>query len=295
MRFSKWVPSIVLLAMIQFFIVSQCFAQKNDFLTCAEAPTDVQKAERSQVTILVIRESKGGVYEVDEGTGVVVAPQYVLTAFHVVAGEDRKQIDDPGMIVFVRIAYDIPITWRARVVAYSAQKELALLRVDWVGQCIKIVNVDFPASDITSAGNIFIYSGDNTPSWRDLFAVSPISLAASVKEGQRVWMGGFTFMGAINNVCYYGIVRSVEMSKNAVNWEFFNIDPIMVIQGSVEEGFSGSAVLDEKGEMVGSVFAKNNGGIAFASPLSSIKTFLSICMSRSETLCQGLGSYCNVK
>ncbi|WP_394552861.1 MarP family serine protease [Agromyces sp. MMS24-JH15] len=81
---------------------------------------------------------------ISAGSGVVVAPDRVLTNAHVVAGVDEPMVESPDGIVA-----------DGTVVAYSADEDLALIAVDLDAAPIALAEQPGPGSDVVFAGYPF--------------------------------------------------------------------------------------------------------------------------------------------
>src|SRR3989339_971999 len=87
------------------------FASDSD--SCFDAPLAVQEAVKSNVLILVFEydDSVKDFVVVSQGTGAVVAPNYILSAPHVFTGEAGKDINKSKIKIFIRRNIQDVVTW----------------------------------------------------------------------------------------------------------------------------------------------------------------------------------------
>ncbi len=108
----------------------------------AADPADIAAASRSVVRVVLISRTSDGVRIIGHGSGIVVAPDLVLTNAHVVA----KLAEDPSMRAGI-----VPAQGRSgyfsKVVAYSPRNDLALLRLAEQGSLTPATLFTGPVTD----------------------------------------------------------------------------------------------------------------------------------------------------
>lgn len=264
--------SFAILTMLLVSFSMAIYASDSD--SCYDAPPAVQEAIKSNVLILVFvcdDLSKGFIF-VSQGTGVVVAPNYILSAPHVFTGELGKDIDRSKIKIFIRRNMQDSVTWEVSVLEYKLSYELVLLKVNSLGEKITIQGFDCKTNDPKLMGHYLTENSSLSVKERT-FSVKSLRVASSVKEGEKVWINGFSDFGFLNN-CFL-VSALLVMKDNFITWSL-SIDPIQYFQGHLESGFSGGALFNVRGEIVGNTFASPSGGdpIIMASPPSSITDFL---------------------
>jgi hypothetical protein len=110
----------------------------------AADPADITAAARSVVRVALVWMDRTGAGLVGHGSGIVVAPNLVLTNAHVIA----PMADDRTIRALVVPAQG-QRGWGAKVVAYSPRNDLALLRID---------GGNLPVATLSSTG-----AGDGAP------------------------------------------------------------------------------------------------------------------------------------
>ena len=264
---------VVLATLLVSFSATICASDSD---SCFDAPSEVREAIKSNVLILVFAydDSAKDFILASQGTGVVVAPNYILSAPHVFTGEAGKSINKSRIKIFIRRNMQDSVTWEANIVDYKLSYELALLKVSLLGERIQIQGIDCKSADPKLIGRYAKENSDLSAEERAFsVSVKPACIASSVREGEKIWTNGFTGVGFLNT-CYLGSALLV-MKDNFITWSM-GIDPIQFFQGHLEHGFSGGALFNAHGEVVGNVFAfvAESKTIFMASPSASITDFL---------------------
>jgi S1-C subfamily serine protease len=171
-----------------------------------------------------------------EGSGWIVRPGLVVTNAHVVAGISRPVIDRHG-----------GARLRARVVAFDARNDLAILRVPGLqGGALRLAD---PARGESGALLGFPENGPLT--------VTPVRLGRSA---------------TINARDAYGRLESGR--------------PVVVLRGDVRSGNSGGPIVDDAGRALATVFAQRRGSEdGFAVPNDRVRAALENVGAPLDTAC----------
>jgi hypothetical protein len=149
----------------------------------AADPADIAAASRSVVRVVLITRDAEGVALVGHGSGFAVAPDLVITNAHVVA----PLAEDESMRVGI-VPSQGKGGWFAKVVAYSAQKDLALLRLSEPGTLFPATLFTGPVTDsedvfaVGYPGNVDVAQGLNA---NELMSpISPVKTHGAVSTGR---------------------------------------------------------------------------------------------------------------
>jgi len=166
--------------------------------------------------------------KVQDGTGFVVAPDYIVTNAHVVAGEAETQVqldDDPRARL------------NATVVAFDPNRDLAVLHAPGLGRtALPVVE-----SSAGAKGGVFGHPGGGP------LRIAPFDVARELRAvGRDIYGTGLT-------------TREV-----------------LEVRSSLRPGDSGSALIDDKGQVVGVAFAiaPDEEGVAYALDTSELRAVL---------------------
>jgi S1-C subfamily serine protease len=205
------------------------------------------------ITSLAVRRDRFNfnVLEIPRGTGsgfIWSADGYVVTNFHVIqnAEEARVKLADQS-------------DWRARLVGYSANKDLAVLKIE-------------------------------VPSDR----VSPIMIGTSrnLRVGQKVFAIGNPF--GLDQSMSTGIISGVNREIKSVGGRL--IHGVIQTDAAINPGNSGGPLLDSAGRLIGvnAAIATKSGtfsGVGFAVPVDTVNRIVPDLIRDGKVTRAGLGIY----
>jgi S1-C subfamily serine protease len=122
-------------------------------------------------------------------------------------------------------------------------------------------DVDVTAASTADLADLAVVrTAEELPSFPDLATADPV-------PGDAVTVVGYPQGGALT-LTTGQVIGATTDPLNA------NLGEVLVTDAAVEPGSSGSAVLDEAGNVVGVVYAKNASGQSFIVPVSTLRSLL---------------------
>lgn len=204
----------------------------------AGLPLPEDGLERALAATVQVITAAGG------GSGSVISPRgHIVTSWHVVRG--YAGLPDPSPVVAVSIDHAEPAEerFRARVLRYSEERDLALLVVE-----TGLYGRPLPAD----------------------FAMAHHSLGSSddLTFGDDLWFIGYPDVGGT------GSRPSVTLTRGVVSgFERSSFGVTIKSDGEINEGNSGGAALDDEFRLVGlptRVVGQDAGQLAYIHPLSAM-------------------------
>jgi S1-C subfamily serine protease len=211
----------------------QVFNELSPALNTGRPPADsgLAPAVLSRVSLSTVKVEGDACRRIQEGSGFAVAGDTILTNAHVVAGERTTQVLLPSGHVLA-----------ATVIAFDANRDLALLHVGGLGETPLPISTAPSATEVGARGAVFGHPGGQDP-----LRIAPASVRQDVQALGR------------------DLYDSHDTRRD-----------VFILAANLIPGDSGGALVDQSGVVIGVAFAiaPDRPGTSYALTAREIRTVL---------------------